>query len=232
MSFMKPVCIDFHTHKICQDDSDRVCIHNLFAHNVRSFDDWNLYRNTFFSIGLHPWHHGTEQENEAGMAEILKAASCKKVLAIGECGLDKFCDLPLKEQRYLFTKQIEISETVSKPVIVHCVKAYDEILHLRKQINPQQPWIIHGFNSSEQMAGQLMDHGCWPSFGHRIFSQNSKASAALQQIPLTGFLLETDDEDLQIDAIYEKVALLKEISLSDLQKQMENNFAKLFGERS
>ncbi len=228
---MKPVCIDFHTHKICQDDSDRVCIHNLFAHDVPSFDDWDLYRNTFFSIGLHPWHHGTEQENKTDLNRISEAASIRKVLAIGECGLDKFCDLPMNEQRSLFMKQVEISEIVSKPVIVHCVKAYDEILHLRKQINSKQPWIIHGFNSSEQMAGQLMDHGCLLSFGHSIFSENSKASAALQELPLSAFLLETDDDDMQIDAIYQKVSLLKEVSLIHLQKQMMNNFTKLFGER-
>ncbi len=230
MSFVHYKFIDFHTHKICQDDHDRICIHNVFAHDVNSFDKWELYKNTFFSVGLHPWHQGTEQENETHLDQISKVAPYRKVLAIGECGLDKYANLPLDEQRSVFLKQIKISEYVSKPIVVHCVKAYDEILHLRKEINPTQPWIIHGFSSSVQMAEHLTEHGCVVSFGHQILRGNSKTTAALQEISLSDFLIETDDEDIQIDEMYEKISNLKDVSVVDLKKSMKENFTKLFGD--
>ncbi len=229
MPFVKHKYIDFHTHKICQDHHNRVCIHNVFAHDASSFDKWELFKNTFFSVGLHPWHHGTVQENDTCLDQVSLVACYQKVLAIGECGLDKFTDLPMNKQRSLFVKQIEISENVSKPVVVHCVKAYDEILHLRKEIKPAQPWIIHGFNSTVQMAEQLAEHGCLVSFGHQILHENSKTVAALQKLPLSDFLIETDDEDMQIDDIYQVVSGLKDVSLVVLQKHMNDNFIKIFG---
>ncbi|MFW5757416.1 MAG: TatD family hydrolase [Bacteroidota bacterium] len=230
MSFLHHKYIDFHTHKYCQDNHDQLCIHNIFAHHISSFDKWELFENTFFSVGLHPWHLGTNQENENYLDQILKVASFPKVLTIGECGIDKYIDMPVDKQRSVFLKQIKISEYVSKPVVVHCVKAFDEVLHLRKEINPSQPWIIHGFYSSVQMAEQLIEHGCLVSFGRQLLRKNTKSEVALQKLPLDSFLIETDDEDIRIDDMYKEVSNVKNIPLVDLQKGMKVNFIRLFGE--
>ena len=74
------------------------------------------------------------------------------VLAIGECGLDKACDTNFKLQQQVFTTQVNWANEIKKPLIIHCVRAYGEVLSLLQKNNNKVPVIFHGFNKNGAVA--------------------------------------------------------------------------------
>lgn len=103
-----------------------------------------------FSAGIHPWY--VDEDNWEKQWEALKKTilneNCK---AIGECGMDRNISLDFQMQQYIFKQHIELSETIKKPLIIHCVKAYAEVVALRKQYRPKQQWILHGFRKTNKL---------------------------------------------------------------------------------
>lgn len=181
----------------------------------------------YYSAGLHPWFL-TENTASAAAAWLQEKAAQPQVLAIGEAGLDKITAAPWTLQLSAFETCVGISELSNKPLIIHCVRAYAEIVALKKQWKPRQPWILHGFNKNIQTADMLLQAGCILSFGKALFNQNSHAASVLASIPATSLLLETDDADLPIQNVYERAAALRELSLEDLQAQQQHNFKLVF----
>ena len=80
----------------------------------------------------------------------------EQFVAVGEAGFDKLTAAPMELQVRMFEKQVELSEKYRLPLIIHCVKAMDELLAVRKKLNPAQPWIWHGFRG-ETAAGRATD---------------------------------------------------------------------------
>ena len=117
----------------------------------------------FFSAGIHPWYIN---ESKTQFEELLVLVKNQKCLAIGECGLDKLCSSPFGQQMEVFKKQIELAEKLQKPLIIHCVKAFDELLKIKKSSKTGVPWVIHGFNQKNEMAKQLLAQGFYFSFGN------------------------------------------------------------------
>ncbi len=220
---MKYFFINIHTHKLCAEDA--LCISNVFADDLH---DNNNKDSGFFSAGVHPWYIKDDKTLEKRLSKLEEAVSHPNCLAIGEAGLDKLTETDWGLQVKAFNEQIHISEKSSKPIIIHCVKAWDEILKLRMQEKTTFPWIIHGFNSSEQMARQLIDTGCSLSFGKMILNHESKAAKVLLRLKPEDFFLETDDDDIAIGEIYKKAAELRDISLDELKKQLIGNFKRVF----
>ncbi|TVQ93969.1 MAG: TatD family deoxyribonuclease [Bacteroidetes bacterium] len=220
---MKFPFINIHTHKPCAEHA--LCISNLFTDD---FYKGNKKISGFFSVGIHPWYIKDEKTLEKQLSLLKEIVSHSNCLAIGEAGLDKLTETDWDLQYKAFIEQIRISEKSGKPMIIHCVKAWDEILKLRKQSKTTFPWIIHGFNSSEQMARQLLDAGCFLSFGKMIMKPDSKAAKVLKYLKPDEFFLETDDEDITIGEIYNKTAELRNISIDELKKQLSGNFERLF----
>ena len=130
-----------------------------------------LYKGYFYSVGIHPWNLFKATSADIRMLQALAAEP--QVIAIGECGLDpkiEGCESLsrheiIEAQTTLLTFHISISERLSKPLILHIVKAYPEIIALRKSLRPAQPWIIHGFRGKPQLARELLTHGFHLSFG-------------------------------------------------------------------
>ncbi len=137
---------------------------------------------------------------------------------MGECGLDKLCNVPFERQQDVFARQIEISDKAGKPLLIHCVKAFDELILMRKTYSPQPPWIIHGFRGKPQQVEQLLGKGFYFSFGTRF------NEASLRQVPLERLFLETDDTDCNIRFVYERIARTLDISEETLIRQIERNF--------
>jgi TatD DNase family protein len=77
--------------------------------------------------------------------EKLKDENC---FALGECGLDKITASDFELQKVVFKKQIQLSEKHQKPLIIHCVKAHQELIEIKKELKPKQVWIFHGFNTN------------------------------------------------------------------------------------
>jgi len=170
----------------------------------------------YCSVGLHPWHINAEWKN--GMDEVRTAATAKNVLFIGETGLDKLRGADPKLQETIFIEHIRISESVGKPLIIHCVKAFDEIIALRKKTHPQQQWIIHGFRGKPQQARQLLDNGFQLSFGEH-FNADSLDLAFHRH----SLWLETDESPHSIDEIYEAASKSLNISSTILEQKISSN---------
>ncbi|MDR0232504.1 MAG: TatD family hydrolase [Dysgonamonadaceae bacterium] len=173
------------------------------------------------SIGIHPWY--IEEENiEKELDLIEKYATSSNIKAIGECGLDKLCETDFELQKKVFLSQISISEKVKKPLIIHCVKSFDEMVFFKKKSNPTQAWIIHGFRGKPQQAKQLIEQGFYLSFGLHYNEQS------LQNIPIEKVFFETDDSDCDIRTIYKNAAKTLNISEKNLIRQIEENVNSCF----
>lgn len=218
--------IDIHTHKFCKGDV--VCIKNVFPDELKSGSS----ASGLFSCGIHPWYIKNDTDLEAQLQRINNEISGENFMALGEAGLDKLCDTSWALQQKAFKKQISLSESFQKPMIIHCVKAWDDILHFRKVEKVQKIWIIHGYNSSEQMAKQLIASGCLLSFGSLILNTDSKAAKILSALNQEDFFLETDDADDNIEKIYKKASEIRNVDIEKLKVQQYKNFERIFGKLS
>lgn len=214
--------IDIHRHSSDKGVADK-CVRNLF-HNQTN----EIVPNELYSVGLHPWH---VQKNILiqNLNLIHSVAKNPQVIAIGEAGLDKKINTPLEFQLQAFEFQIDIAKTVNKPMIIHCVKAYNEILELKNKYNHQKPWIIHWFNANAQVGLQLISKGFYLSFGHMLFKEDSKAFKAFTDIPLEYIFFETDDAGYGIDEVYQRASCILSIPLAELEASIEKNFENFFG---
>lgn len=166
--------------------------------------------------GRHPWHL-----IDAPHSLIFSFPHFP--IAIGESGLDRMCDTPYDLQLEVFREEVKLSEEVQKPLFLHCVKAIDDVLAIRREMNARQPWIWHGFRGNAHQLQQLLPYGFWFSFGIRF---NEEALAACPQDRL---LLETDEDTTHpIGELYERVAKLRNIPLESLVMQMHENYNVLF----
>lgn len=208
--------IDIHTHKNISDTN--VSILNTYP-NSTNFD-------TLFSIGIHPWYI-KEENTDTELSFIAQQLQHKNCIALGECGLDKLSETDYKLQLKVFKAQILLSEEYQKPLIIHCVKSFQEVLLLKKDIKPQQPWIIHGFNKNSQVAVSLIKNNCFVSFGKSLL-QNEKLQDAFKEISLENIFLETDDSEIAIETIYKKAAEIKNVTIKEIKKNIHQNFNKIF----
>ena len=178
------------------------------------------------SVGLHPWFL-EKNDLEAARQWLHEQAAHPDTLAIGEAGLDKATDTEWAVQLAAFQCCVEISEAARKPLVIHCVRAFGEILDLKKRWHPTQSWVFHGFDKNPKVTEMLLAAGCYVSFGAALFRPNSQAAQALQVTPAERFFLETDASDLSIEAVYERAAALRGISLAALQAQVWENARRL-----
>lgn len=211
--------IDIHTHSVTNPDC--ISVLNVFAGAALPQE---LTVNVFFSVGIHPWY----MDNWENKIESLQAAaSHTRIIAIGECGFDKNVDQSLDLQEYVFKSHIMVSESLRKPIIVHCVKAYDELIRLRKTMSPTMPWIIHGFNKSPELGMQCIEHGFILSFGKALFNHPGSISL-LNIIPEDKFFLETEDSNLDISMVYERCAEIRNTNSDQISQVVRVNFSKYF----
>jgi len=210
--------IDIHTHKAAPLPEGIISIR-------LSFHDSNpaeLYDTQAYSVGIHPWDtgHDTIEDSWESLEQL---ASGPNVIAIGECGIDLLCGIEIFRQLQIFKKQVELSEKLHKPVIVHAVKSYDIICGLRRDLKPAQPWVIHGFRGKPAAAQALLRSGCLISFGEK-FNPDTLAS-----MPLNRILAETDESDLSIDRIITRLSQVRGVDLTDTIKANSEKFCNFEG---
>lgn len=179
------------------------------------------------SVGLHPWYlEGIELG--AATTWLREQAAKPEILALGEAGLDKVCKTPWDLQLLAFQRCVEISEAFRKPLILHCVRAYSELIALKKAWKPVQPWIFHGFDKPPETAEMLLKAGCFLSFGAALFRNNSKAAESLQATLADRFFLETDDAVVTIEAVYARAAAIRGVDPGALQETVSSTFSRVF----
>jgi TatD DNase family protein len=207
--------INLHTHHLPKEDG-------VFLFNNRFGVDEDIYTGKYFSAGIHPWDAG----RQIPMSELEQLVSHTNCLAIGECGLDKLKGPDIAVQKKVFEAQLELAQQYQKPVIIHCVKAFDELIEICIPYMNKIPLIIHGFNKSEQLAAQLIHKGFCLSLQSSLFSKNDFNFNAL---PLESIFLETDtNAHLLMSEVYQKAALAFNQSEHKLKEKIYSNFTALF----
>lgn len=175
-----------------------------------------------FSAGIHPEDILLHPEKIWNwLQNVSQHPNC---VAIGECGLDGRTGISDLFQEKIFRQQINLAEELHKPMIIHCVRRFSNLLHDRK--TSTVPMIIHGFNKKETVADSLLRAGFSLSFGKAVFHHVS-LQQILKKIPLNRVFLETDDADFDIRLLYEKVAEIKKISVEELADAIENHLKQL-----
>lgn len=216
-----PPFIDIHTHTAKMDEG-LIQIVNLDLGQP-------CPEQGFYSYGIHPWVlDDADFQIEEALAILEERLQSPNVLALGEAGLDKMHKESFERQIELFERQIELSEALQKPMILHDVRSHNEILALRKKHKAQQPWILHGFNGTEQDIRQLTGQGLYLSVGESLLHPERKIAKSLKYIPLELLFLETDMAEIGIETIYDAAANLLEMDINALRAQIFANFAALW----
>ncbi len=213
--------LDFHTHKTTK----QVGVQNIYnvILNTETMEDeqWKNYEAV--SVGIHPWYIDKESLEER-LTFLLKTASLPVVKCIGEAGIDKLRGADLRLQEEVFIRQVRIAEQVSKPVVIHCVRAFNELMAIKKAIRPQVPMIIHGFNRKPELAAELVSEGFYLSFGKHVLDK-PQVQQALRETHADRLFLETDDcTEVSIKDIYEKAAAIRGVSLEELEEKTDRNY--------
>lgn len=177
----------------------------------------------YFSFGIHPWE-AEKWKNK--VPEILLNTDNQKCLALGEIGLDKLKGPEINLQQEIFIQQIAISEDLNLPVILHCVRSWNELKQLKRSLKPKQQWIFHGFIKASLMD-DVLNEGLMISIGAVILT-NQQLQEKIRTIPVNKLFLETDDSDQPISLIYAKVSELLNLPLPQLESQIEDNFKRIF----
>jgi TatD DNase family protein len=139
--------------------------------------------------------------------------------------LDKLKGAPLADQINIFEQQIALAKQLNKPMIIHCVKAFAELIEIKKRLKVKIPMIIHGFNKKEALGKQLIDNGFFLSFGSALLQAGAGAASLIQSdLP---FFLETDEAPISIVEIYETAANLKKCTVDELKACIFANWKKL-----
>ena len=176
-------------------------------------------------MGIHPWHIKNESITDE-MNELKMQSTKQNVLAIGECGLDRICEIPYKLQQEIFKQQIIWANEIAKPLIIHSVRTHEDVLQALKENKNIMPVIFHGFNKNESIARKIVTSGYYVSFGKNI--SNTELEPVIASIPLDKLFLETDDSDLPIEYIYNEVSRIRNISLTQLILQIQKNLKTVF----
>jgi TatD DNase family protein len=211
---------DVHTHQIFLEDNDdpyHSCIFDVYPLEFEVAKE--SYERHAFSCGIHPWY---SEDSDTQMAYLNEIAPNPRIIAIGETGLDRLKGPSFEVQTAVFKKHIELSEKLSKPVIVHCVKAWDELIQVKKETRPTLPWIIHGYRGRPELTKRLIKEEFLFSIGDNINVES------MQLIPLDSLFCETDEDEMTIREIYLQTALALNMEMEEFAGRIAHNVRRIF----
>lgn len=246
--------IDTHCH-IDSSVSGDVYIKNAYSANVKglifSFCNQDCYQagiefldkypDVFVSLGFHPEDADNITDKDLQcLDEVLVSSS--RIVAIGEIGLDYYWRKDNKEkQRDLFQKQLDLAVKHQMPVVIHCRDAIQELYDILSQYKGKVKGVIHCFSGSYEMARAFIELGFVLGIGGVLTFKNSKLYQVVEKLPLSSIVLETDspyltpephrgemNESKYIPLVAEKIAQIKGISLSEVEKITTDNAKRVF----
>ncbi|MEE4114976.1 MAG: TatD family hydrolase [Marinilabiliaceae bacterium] len=213
--------INFHDHGSVPVDGV-FSVDNIMVHEGRSPSSM---KGITHSVGAHPWF--IDEDNfDRYLLRVRDMSGSDNVIAIGETGFDKLKGPSVDLQRKAFERHFELAEELSKPLIIHCVRAWPEILAEKKRLKPKTPWVIHGFKGKKELAQQLCDKGfylsAWVEWAIRPVSADT-----LNNIPPERLFLETDGFDIGIEPVYKVVAGYLGMEVEKLREQIYKNYTSI-----
>lgn len=210
--------IDIHSHKAPLQKGTLIIVNHAHTRAGIAHEP--------FSAGLHPWFldKATLQDAKNWLQTQLTIPGC---VAVGEAGLDKICDTDWQLQLEAFAFCVEMANQFSKPLVIHCVRAFEEVLSFKNKATV--PWIFHGFNKKQTVADRLLKAGAHLSFGAALLQPGSPAQEVLKNCPEDRFFLETDDQEVYTIAdIYRAAALIRGVSVAEIETILEKNYKIIF----
>jgi TatD DNase family protein len=177
-----------------------------------------------YSMGIHPWFLNETNQNIL-MEFVRNNAQNDSIIAIGEAGFDKLKGPAVDLQRQIFEQQAALSEDLGKPLFIHCVKAWDELVASHKRIKPEMPWLVHGFRGKKELAMQLISRNMYISFWFD-FVIRPEAAELIRSLPADRIFLETDGSGADIKEIYRKVADDLGMTIEELKEKIYSNFVE------
>ena len=174
---------------------------------------------TISTVGIHPWH-----SLGADLSAVESAVA--NIDAVGEIGLDFACDVPREVQITIFRAQLTIAEQHKKAIVLHCVKAFEEVMKTISEYHLKAV-IFHGFIGSTEQAQRAVAQGFYLSFGERTF-RSPKTIEALRSTPLSQLFVESDESTTPIEEIYARIAEFRGVDIATLSQATKANFVKIF----
>jgi TatD DNase family protein len=209
--------IDLHTHRIRQDDGV-ISVCNMMLHASSEIPTH------LFTAGLHPWY-ADQLSTENLRWRLDQCVMVENFVAFGETGLDKVCKVPMQLQLDAFELHLNKAVEHCKPIILHCVKAWDELTEMADSYPAIK--ILHGYNGSTQLTDRLLKSGFLFSIGKGILNSTSKIHSAINIIPVTSLFCETDTSDVSIQEIYKGFATARKVTETELRDTIYANFSSL-----
>jgi TatD DNase family protein len=211
--------IDIHTHHTEKDE----CTFSVI--NISLPSD-NVPEKTSFSAGWHPWHINSFEllKIQNNLEEI---SLNQNVIAFGECGLDRAVNTSIEKQAQVFKFHIDIAKKHKKPMIIHCVKAYSDLLSIFTKESYNGNFVLHNFNANLIQTERFLKFNAFFSFGKHLMKPGSRLIELLKYIPFERIFIETDDSDYSISELYLRAANMLQIPLEEMKKQLKQNFISL-----
>lgn len=229
-SFFRAVYIDNHTHLhgIIDKKDNILQVFAIDSTDLIGVDSISaiIEAGHQCTLGLHPRNiHELDFDEFRDIVE----SHADSLLAIGECGLDTFVSIDKQDQITAFKMQAYLAEELEKPLIIHCVRSYSEIIRLHREIQPKKPWIIHGFNRNRDIAESLLEQGIILSIGNELMKEDHPLSSFVSHMKEIPFLLETDGKDIEIEQIYQRCAILLGLDIAQLKERIATHFKQIYG---
>ncbi|MCL2040763.1 MAG: TatD family hydrolase [Bacteroidales bacterium] len=177
------------------------------------------------SYGIHPWFLTAENADQQ-LFQLEHLLQHDAIVAIGEVGLDAVRGAGMEAQQRVFEKVISLSEQYQKPLIIHCVKAWDKLLSLHKNRKATQTWIVHGFQGNYELASQLLNRKMRLSFGTKLL-KDDRLQTVFSRIPIDSLFLETDDAEVDIADVYLAAAAIRKMEMESLKHVVFENFTSM-----
>ena len=196
-------------------------------------------RKIYAAIGIHP--HSADAYSPEAEQKIRQLAKSKKVVAIGEIGLDFHYDFSARDvQEKVFAQQIRLAESLSLPVVVHSREATKETYEILAESNARGE--LHCFSGSAETAERYLAKGFYIAFGGSVTFKNAKKVVrAAQAVPLERLLIETDcpylapvpmrggtNRPAYVRYVAEKLSEIKGVAVERIAQAARENAMRLF----
>ena len=167
-----------------------ICVGTNIEDSKESYNLALDYENIFSTAGVHP--HDTEEVAENYINELYNLLKNKKVVAVGEIGLDYFKELSdISVQKKIFAEQLELAQKINKPIVFHNRDSDDDIINTLTEF-PNVYGVAHCFSSTYDVAKKLIDMGFYISFSGNLTFKNSHLPDVAKRLPIDRLLVETD----------------------------------------
>jgi TatD DNase family protein len=210
--------INIHSHR--KGGENEITIRNIHQQFTQPLPEG------YFSAGIHPCY--IDKKNiHIQLQELSTLLQIPSIIAVGECGLDRLCETDFSLQEEIFSAQIQLANAINKPLIIHCVRAFEEVRTLLKKYQCKVPVIWHGFSKkSIQLAEELLKEGAFLSFGISLYKETMEE--LFKSIPDDRFFLETDNDNITIRSVYEEAARIKKYSIQEIENIVRMNTKNIF----